>query len=106
MYLTFKLLTQKDLRNIEKEIQSLKKIHKNHSAELTTRLKYIILAVDGDTDKNTINQFISNRFLARDASAFREHIKNTQPDVPLKFIHDEEGEISIPINVNFFWPDV
>jgi hypothetical protein len=26
--------------------------------------------------------------------------------VPLKFIHDEEGEISIPINVNFFWPDV
>ena len=104
--ITFKLLTHKDLRNIDKEVKSLKKIHKNHSAELTTRLKYIILAVDGDTDKNTINQFISKRFLARDARALREHIKNTQPDVPLRFIHDEEGEISIPINVNFFWPDV
>ncbi len=104
--LTFRILTHKDLRNIEKEIQSLKKIHKNHSAELTTRLKYMITSVDGDSDKSTVNQFINNRFLARDARDFREYVKEIQPDVPLKFYHDEDGEVSIPININFFWPDV
>ena len=102
----FKFLTHKDNRNIDKEKESLKKIHKNYSAELTTRLKHIIVSVDGETDKKVINDFVNNRLLARDARALRAYIKEIQPDVPLSFYHDEEGEVSIPVNVNFFWPDV
>ncbi len=102
----FKFLTHKDNKNIEKEKESLKKIHKNYSAELTTRLKHVIISVDGETDKKVINDFINNRLLARDARALRAYIKEIQPDVPLSFYHDEEGEVSIPVNVNFFWPDV
>ena len=102
----FKFLTHKDNRNIDKEKESLKKIHKNYSAELTTRLKHIIISVDGETDKKVINDFVNNRLLARDARALRAYIKEIQPDVPLSFYHDEEGEVSIPVNVNFFWPDV
>jgi len=102
----FKFLTHKDNRNIEKEKESLKKIHKNYSAELTTRLKYVIVSVDGETDKKVINNFVNNRLLARDARALRAYIKEIQPDVPLSFHHEEEGEVSIPVNVNFFWPDV
>ena len=98
----FKFLTHKDNRNIDKEKESLKKIHKNYSAELTTRLKYVIVSVDGETDKKVINNFVNNRLLARDARALRAYIKEIQPDVPLSFYHDEEGEVSIPVNVNFF----
>ena len=98
----FKFLTHKDNRNIDKEKESLKKIHKNYSAELTTRLKHIIVSVDGETDKKVINDFVNNRLLARDARALRAYIKEIQPDVPLSFYHDEEGEVSIPVNVNFF----
>ena len=102
----FKFLTHKDNKNIDREKESLKKIHKNYSAELTTRLKHVIVSVDGETDKKVINDFVDNRLLARDARALRAYIKEIQPDVPLSFYHDEEGEVSIPVNVNFFWPDV
>jgi hypothetical protein len=46
--------------------------------------------------------------LARDASALRSHIKSIQPDIKMTFIHDGENgeqEVTIPMEVQFFWPD-
>jgi hypothetical protein len=103
--ITYKLLTGKDEKLIEKEIAGLKKINSDASPELTTRLKQMILSVNGDTEKKTIRDFVDNYFLARDSRAFREHIKNTQPDVNLNVTLDSGEEVAIPIGLSFFWPD-
>ena len=101
---TFKLLTHGDEMKVQKEIEGLKKINRESSAELSTRLKYMITSVNGD-DK-AVRSFVDNQFLARDSRAFRKHIAEIQPDVDLKFYPDgvEEG-VDIPIGVTFLWPD-
>jgi hypothetical protein len=103
--ITYKLLTGKDEKIIEKEIAGIKKIQQDASPELTTRLKQMILSINGDTDKKAIRNFVDNYFLARDSRAFREHIKNTQPDVNLNVTLDSGEEVAIPIGLSFFWPD-
>lgn len=103
--ITYKLLNGWDDNQIEKEIEGLKKINKNITYDLSTRLKYIITSVNGDSDKKTIRDFVDNYLLAKDSRALREHIKNTQPDVDLKFTTNSGEEATVPINLNFFWPD-
>tara|TARA_Y100000592_G_scaffold99025_1_gene173759 strand:+ start:25 stop:753 length:729 start_codon:yes stop_codon:yes gene_type:complete len=103
--ITYKLLTGKDERSIDREINGLKKINKSASPELTTRLKHMILSVDGKDDKKEIRDFVDNYFLARDSRAFREHIKNSQPDVDLNYVLESGEEVTVPIGLNFFWPD-
>jgi hypothetical protein len=103
--LTFKLLTGKDEKLVEREIAGLKKINKESSTDLTTRLKQMILSVDGNTEKKDIREFVDNYFLARDSRAFREYVKKIQPDVNLNYVIDTGEEVAIPIGLNFFWPD-
>ena len=102
---TYKLLTGKDEKAIERELAGLKKINKNASPELSTRLKHIVTSIDGDTEKKSIREFIDGYLLARDSRALREHIRNTQPDVDLNVILDSGEEVTVPIGLNFFWPD-
>ena len=103
--ITFKLLTGKDELNINKEIEGLKKIHKDASPELSTRLKYMITSVAGDREAKTIRSFVDNYLLARDSRALREYIRKVQPDVDLNYTLDSGEEVTIPINISFFWPD-
>ena len=103
--ITFKILDGHDETKIEKEIQGLKKINKNASPELSTRLKYIITSINGDSESRTIRNFVENNFLARDSRSLRNHIKQVQPDVDLTYITDSNEEITIPIGISFFWPD-
>jgi hypothetical protein len=103
--ITYKLLTGKDEKIIEKEIAGVRKIQQDASPELTTRLKQMILSINGDSDRKTVRDFVDNYFLARDSRAFREHIKNTQPDVNLNVTLDSGEEVAIPIGLSFFWPD-
>ena len=102
---TYKLITGKDEKAIERELAGLKKINKNSSPELSTRLKYVITSVDGDTEKKAIREFVDGYLLARDSRALREHIRDTQPDVDLNVILDSGEEVRVPIGLNFFWPD-
>ena len=103
--ITFKILDGHDETKIEKEIQGLKKLNKNASPELSTRLKYIITSINGDTEKKTIRDFVENGLLARDSRSLRNFVKETQPDVDLNYITDSNEEITIPIGISFFWPD-
>jgi hypothetical protein len=107
--ITFKLLTHGDDKKIDAEVKGLKKINPNSSSDITTRLKYIITSVNGDFEQKSIREFVDTYLLAPDARALREYYNKIQPDVDLKFMPDDEnytGEgISIPINLNFFWPD-
>jgi len=105
--LTFKFLTHKDDIDIDAEVKGLQKVNKESSAELSTRLKYIIQSVDGVTDKGGIRNFVDNEFLARDARAFRNYYASIQPDIDLTFYPEggpEEG-VDIPIGITFLWPD-
>lgn len=105
--ITFKLLTHGDENKIQRELQGLKKLNPDISPEATTRLKYMILSVDGATEKKDIREFVDNYLLARDARAFREYVNQIQPDVDLSFFPDGGGDaINIPIGLNFFWPDI
>ena len=103
--LTYQISTGKIEKQVEREIAGLKKLKKENTAELTTRLKHLITSVDGSEEKKDIRDFVDNRFLARDSRAFRDHIQNTQPDVNLSYILDNGEEVSVPIGLNFFWPD-
>ena len=102
--LTFKLLTHGDEQSIQREIEGLKKINKDSSAELSTRLKYMITAVNGD--EKAVRPFVDNQFLARDSREFRKFVNEIQPDVDLKFYPNGAAEgVDIPIGVTFLWPD-
>ena len=103
--ITFKLLTEGDENKIEDELKGLKKINKDSVPELTTRLKQVILSIDGDYDKKTIREFVDNYLLAKDSRSLREYIGKIQPDVDLTFTTDSGVEVAIPIGINFFWPD-
>jgi hypothetical protein len=107
--ITFKLLTHGDEKSITREAKGLKKINKNASKELSTRMKYIITSVNGDLEKGTIREFVDNQLLARDARALRNYIVEIQPDVDLHFDYEDKNgdfiKVPIPVNLNFFWPD-
>ena len=106
--ITFKLLTGKDEKDIDAELKGLKKINKTGSPDLSTRLKHQILSVEGNEDKKTIRDFVDNYFLARDSSSFRTYLKSINPDIKMVFNHltdNGEEEVSIPLQVQFFWPD-
>jgi hypothetical protein len=105
--ITFKLLNHKDEQDISRELEGLKKINKDSSPELSTRLKYLITSIEGKRDKVDIRDFIDNYFLAQDSRALREYIREIQPDVDLTFFPDGTSDrINIPIGVSFFWPDI
>ena len=88
-------------------LKDLKKINKDSSTDLTTRLKYIITSVEGKRDRKDIRDFVDNYLLAKDSRALREYIKSIQPDVDLTFFPSNDGVgVNIPIGVNFFWPDI
>ena len=107
--ITFKILTHGDEKKVETEVKGLKKIDKKSSAEYSTRLKHMILSVEGDYERKTVRQFVDNQLLARDSRALREYIKEIQPDVDLVFdLETSAGDVQgvrIPIGVTFFWPD-
>ena len=107
--IVFKMLNQGDEVAITKDIEAVSKHVNNVTPEITTRLRYQIISVDGNKDKSFINNFIQNEFFAVDSRAYREHYASIQPDVDLDFMHScpscgEQSIADVPISVNFFWP--
>jgi len=104
---TFKLLTGHDEKAIDRDLAGLKKIDKNNIPELTTRLKYMITSVNGDTDKKTIREFVDTYLLAKDSRALREYIRQVQPDIDMTFIPEgEDTPVTVPMTATFLYPDL
>jgi hypothetical protein len=106
--ITYKLLSHRDEMAIESELKGLKKLNKNSDPSISTRMKQMILSVNGDSDRKTVREFVDTYFLASDARAFRKHIATHQPDVDLNTqveLSDGVEDVEIPITINFFWPD-
>ena len=106
--ITYKLLTGNDEKKIETEVQALQKISKERSAELTTRLKHMLISVDGNSDRAFVSNFVDNEFLSRDSLAFRTNFSKITPDIDMTAnVIDSSGketEVTIPVTVRFFWP--
>jgi len=109
----FRLLCHGDEQSVQDELKRQKKSFKGGFAgvkpELSTRLKKMILSVDGSDDPIAIRNFVENEFLSRDSLAFREHIEAMSPDIDLTYNYfaestGEETEITLPMSVQFFWP--
>jgi|TARA_B110000914_G_scaffold55316_1_gene47961 hypothetical protein len=103
--LTYKIITGRDEKAIDRELSGLKKINKESDPSLSTRLKFMVLSIDGNEDRKFVREYVDNLFLARDSRAFRTHVADTQPDVDLKYITESGEEVTVPIGLTFFWPD-
>ena len=107
----FRLMSTGDDKRISKELETQKKSNKDGiDRELTTRLKHLIVSIDGNADKKVIANFVDNELFAMDSRAFRTYMKSISPDT--KFEIDftctecggEEEALSFNIDTNFFWP--
>jgi len=109
--LIFKILTQKDERDIDEELKAMKKITKGSGIdpEVTTRMKKIILAVDGERSRAKVNKFIDEQFLSRDSLEFRKYLQTITPDVDMTYNFECSlctyiEEMTVPMTVQFLWP--
>ena len=100
----FRLLTGKEEALIDKDLKQSSKY--GYNTDITTRLRYTVTEVDGDSKPETITEYTQN-LLARDSAALRNHIREISPDIDLTSEVEIGGEtvsVSIPLTVEFFWP--
>ena len=107
--ITFKLLTHGDDKKIDAEIKGIKKIDKEGSHDVTTRLSHMITSINGSEEKKDVREFVKGFLLAKDARELRNYYSSIQPDIDMKVYVDtiDGGEevVDLPIGLNFFWPD-
>ena len=76
---------------------------------VTTRLKNVIIAIEGNSDQGYINQFVDSMNV-KDSRAIRKYMETNTPDLDMnqdfECVHcGHRGEVEIPITVGFFWPE-
>jgi len=107
-----KLLTHRDEVEITKELQALQRLSKGTemaSQELSTRMRYMVVSVDGNEERGFVNKWVKNQLLAKDSRAIRNFVKEIAPDLNLKFEYTTEltGDteaLDIPFGTGFFYP--
>jgi hypothetical protein len=106
----FKLFTHQDELELDTLIQNYEKATEltGVNNELTLRLKKQILSVDGNTDQQTIDNFVDNEFLSLDTREFRKYVKSIQPDVDMSISYTskvgKKHQVPIALGIDFFWP--
>lgn len=105
---TIKLLSHKEQTLIDQEIEGKQKIDPDSDFTNSTRLKYIITSINGESDQATIRDFVDNGLTARDGRWLRERYASLQPDVKLTYYPNGKGgeEVPIPIGIGFFYPSI
>lgn len=106
----FRLLNISELDEIDEIEEKKKKLQKNYIDEsITRRLERIIMEIDGDRDKGRISQFISKMRIG-DSAYLRKYYNITEPGIDLSLeVEAPSGEnfrTTIPITMEFFWPDI
>jgi len=110
--IVFSLLTHKDDADIDQELKALAKFGATStSPEITTRLKYAIKSIDGDSDRNKIKTFVDEQFTAKDSLAFRKFVRDHTPDMDMTFEFTcpscgHQAKMTVPLGANFFWPNI
>lgn len=110
--ITWSLMTHKDEVDIDQELKALNKLGTSvASPEITTRLKYTIKAIDGDTDKVKIKNFVDTQMSAKDSMAFRRYVREVTPDLDMTFDFicpacGHQAKMNVPLGATFFWPNL
>tara|TARA_Y100001963_G_C6687190_1_gene402782 strand:- start:275 stop:1024 length:750 start_codon:yes stop_codon:yes gene_type:complete len=101
----YKILDGRDEKDMSKELEALEKA--GQVSEMSTRLKYTIKDISGETDINKIGVLVQS-MLARDSLALRTEMNRVAPDIIMEQEVQLEGgdtaEVNIPLAVEFFWP--
>ena len=101
-----RILTGKDEARL---IQFAKRSKKNDiDRTLTNQLKMLIVSVNGDESRPTINHFVDT-MPAVDSRFLRNHYATRLPKIDMKQVFDCEEcgsitELEVPLSVDFFWP--
>jgi hypothetical protein len=108
--ITFRLLTRGDEKAVKTEVDAMKKFNNSIESDGSTRLKYIITSVNGNTDRKVIREF-ADAMIIRDVRALRDQIKKVSPDVNFDLAIEcshcgESIQARMPMGSNFFWPDL
>jgi len=109
--LKFQLMSHGLEAKVKADVKSQLKMTKASGIdrEFSTRMKYLITSVDGNDDKQYINNFVDNELFAQDSRFVRDQIKQKTPDMDMSFVFTSNitGEsqiMDIPMDVSFFWP--
>ncbi|HBD93552.1 MAG TPA: hypothetical protein DC057_05215 [Spirochaetia bacterium] len=106
----FRFLTHKDETNINFQLKRIKKgLKTDIDQEITTRLSYVITSYNNETSQQKIFRLVSDEMSTRDSKAFRDHLIDITPGIntDVGFLCDSCGHeqlISLPMDINFFWP--
>ena len=107
---TIKTLTRGEEMKLEKDLKAMEnKLGKGTSKEITSRMRSIIVSINGVTDKSELTKMIQN-LVIRDSRFIREELKKINPsvDMDIVILCDNCGNRitgGIPIGVDFLWPD-
>lgn len=107
----FRFLTSRDEAAIDAEIKAMRKVNDAYSSEMSTRLRKLLVSVDGKRDRESINKFVQDELIAVDSRALRSYLNKIQPGVDLRYNFvcrnpdcEYEGQIDVPMTIEFFWP--
>jgi len=106
---TFKLLSGADERNLLSQIEAARKKNREENT-ITTQLRQMIVAVNGDESGQTINMLVDN-MPSIDARHLRIVYRLCMPDIDMEqeFMCNDcgyEQEMEVPLSADFFWPDL
>ena len=101
-----RMLTHKDENDIIKEAESLKKVQM--ATNMTSRMKRMIVSIDGNSERAAIINFVDTELLSVDALEIRRYLASITPDVDMTttatYADGTEGEVAVQITAQFFWP--
>ena len=107
--ITFRFLTGKDEEEVIATAEQRKKNKLSVDANVTTKLLHSIISVDGDRSRDKIAALVRN-MLSKDSRALRAYITQHEPGIEMSQevtcgVCGHVEEVSVPLGVNFFWPD-
>ena len=109
--IVIRTLSRGDELKIERDNKIVdSKYNKRVSSEVTSRLKNIIVSINGETDKNTLTTMVDN-LVIKDTKKVREEFTKINPSIDMTMeVFCEECDHTmkgaVPIGLDFFWPDI
>ena len=106
--LELKMLTGNDERSLQMRAENKKK-HNLPESPLRDQLKAIIVSIDGDKNRETIEKYVDKEMLAKHSKFVREEYARIIPNLDLRQDFECEAcgtfsSVAIPFRAEFFWP--
>lgn len=106
---TIRLLNGEDEASYIKRLETQRKNRQAESA-ISAQLRQLIVAVNGNSDRNLINQLIEN-LPSMDVRHIQYVLKMATPNIDLTQHFecqecDFEQEMEVPLSADFFWPNI